>query len=92
MSKHTPGPWTFYRESIYDRGDFYAVKAPAPHYWVVPTLNINPADAHLIAAAPELLDALRGLVDWFDDETKTPRPAPLKKAYAAIAKAEEENT
>ena len=62
-AKHTPGPWTFYRESSCDRGDSYGVKAPAPHYWVVPTLNINPADAHLMAAAPKLLEALEDLME-----------------------------
>jgi hypothetical protein len=43
----------------------------------------------LRGANQELLAALRGLIDWFDDETKTPRPAPLKKARATINKAEE---
>jgi hypothetical protein len=42
----------------------------------------------LMVAAPELLEALRDLLEWFDDESKSPRPAPLKKARAAIAKAE----
>ena len=39
----------------------------------------------------ELLAALRGLIDWFDDETKTPRPAPLKKARSAIKKVKDQS-
>jgi hypothetical protein len=79
--QHTPGPWTFYRESSCDRGDSYGVKAPAPHYWVVPTLNINPADARLMAAAPDLLEALHGLLLFPNN------PRENNKARAAIAKA-----
>jgi hypothetical protein len=99
MSKHTPGPWTFYRESSWDRGESYGVKAPAPHYWVVPTLNINPADAHLIAAAPDLLEALKNLL-WYVGQLEmlvysaddAGEHEEVAKARAAIAKAEEKNT
>ena len=65
-TQHTPGPWTFHRESSCDRGDSYGVRAPAPHYCVVPTLNINPADARLIAAAPDLLEALQQIKQRLD--------------------------
>lgn len=61
MSKHTPGPWIFYAYDVIDRGYQYGIKAPAPYHWVIPPLNINPADARLIAAAPEMLEALNRL-------------------------------
>ncbi len=86
MSKSTPGPWTFHRESSCDRGDSYGVRAPAPHHWVIPSLNINPADARLIAAAPDLLEALRKMVKEFEGCYAEGELAMIK-AKAAIAKA-----
>ena len=87
-AQHTPGPWTFYRESSCDRGDSYGVKAPAPHYWVVPTLNINPEDAHLIAAAPDLLEALKEIVKFWDSAIPGELVSDMHiNARAAIAKA-----
>jgi hypothetical protein len=53
------------------------------------------ADACLIAAAPELLDALKKMITWGlepDSDSKSPREGQLveawAKARAAIAKAE----
>ena len=85
MTQHTPGPWTFHRESSCDRGDSYGVRAPAPHHWVIPTLNINPADARLIAAAPELLEALKNLLESHYNGNII--NADCTEAEAAIAKA-----
>jgi hypothetical protein len=82
-AQHTPGPWTVYRESSCDRGDSYGVKAPAPHYWVIPTLNINPEDARLIAAAPELLKALQHLMVAHGEQLDY----AFQQAQEAIAKA-----
>jgi hypothetical protein len=82
MNKHTPGPWVFYRQSSCDRGDSYGVKAPAPHYCVIPPLNIDPADARLIASAPELLQMLQEIVN-----KNLLNGAMLKDARTAIAKA-----
>jgi hypothetical protein len=84
-TQHTPGPWTFYRRSSCDRGDSYGVRAPAPHHWVIPTLNINPADARLIAAAPDLLEALKDALCALECCGKDYLAA--SKAQAAIAKA-----
>jgi hypothetical protein len=82
-TQHTPGPWTFYRRSSCDRGDSYGVRAPAPHHWVIPTLNINPADARLIAAAPDLLEALQHLMVAHGEQLDY----AFQQAQAAIAKA-----
>jgi hypothetical protein len=88
MNKHTPGPWVFYRQSSCDRGDSYGVKAPAPHYCVIPPLNIDPADARLIAAAPELLAALRAMLACcYDIEKDIETEDAVEAARAAIAKA-----
>jgi len=48
------------------------------------------ADARLIAAAPELLSALRDVVDWLDDGNRILSDscaADVAKARAAISKA-----
>ncbi|EOC1611022.1 hypothetical protein ACI1BF_003461 [Cronobacter turicensis] len=46
------------------------------------------ANAHLIAAAPDLLEALQGFVDLFPDVIDGDAIMPaLDKGYAAIAKA-----
>jgi hypothetical protein len=85
-TQHTPGPWTFYRRSSCDRGDSYGVRAPAPHHWVIPTLNINPADARLIAAAPDLLEALKLAVRQ-NSHDMLMTGEELRKCEAAIARA-----
>jgi hypothetical protein len=97
MSKHTPGPWGYRHNSDY--GDF--ILTSAGDIQIIggcgccesPFLDgDNPeADARLIAAAPELLEAVRELVliatgDWADEEGLT----AIYNANAAIAKAEGE--
>jgi len=94
MNEHTPGPWV-----IGDRnraGDFYIkpVHGNAGKNYVAIvvsqgdlTLTEIPGDAdanaHLIAAAPDLMAALKGvMVSFAGDDLK------LASARAAIAKAE----
>jgi hypothetical protein len=66
MSKHTPGPWTF------DNGIEFICTDTSPYgEWAVAKVNIvraeAKANARLIAAAPELLDALKLMRDAFLD-------------------------
>ena len=93
--KHTPGPW--YYESDGDgsprlRRDQYVV-APDGLGRVCTCEGENAyGDAHLIAGAPELLDALRALQGWVTDlmgpeGTAIPDNHPILTARAAIAKA-----
>ena len=58
MSKHSPGPWDFCKSdySIYRVGEWTCVASFSDAY--LPT----PADARLMAAAPEMLRLLRVLV------------------------------
>ena len=56
MSKHTPGPWTFVHEGGIDGGYFIDAKEDVV---VLPRGRLNEADARLIAAAPDLLAALK---------------------------------
>lgn len=60
MSKHTPGPWAIRQEKegwcrIYAPKDYY-VGGEIAHY-------VSNANANLIAAAPELLEALQYLAN-----------------------------
>jgi hypothetical protein len=87
-AKHTPAPWKFYHESSLERGDSYGVSAKAPHYWVIPPMFISPEDARLIASAPELLEALKEMVDLWENVGGDFRNPTVHKALKTIAKAE----
>jgi hypothetical protein len=82
MNKHTPGPWTYSRSQQYGDWRFYVAQADGapytPHYSDVATLiaetvsderrSIQEANARLIAAAPDLLEALQKLISTGLDE------------------------
>lgn len=79
----TPGPWVIRFDFNVFGGDGRLVASAGGHANNVTPLGTdaeNRANAHLIAAAPELLEALKLIVEHFGD--------PLKVARAAIAKAE----
>ena len=66
MSKHTPGPWKAIFTTAVNKRDSVKISCPVGGYSVAETLqlpgcdyNTEKANAHLIAAAPELLKALR---------------------------------
>lgn len=83
MSKHTPGPWHPYLDSFY--------VFDSDNHRVADTCANGKSDAecmanaHLIAAAPDLLAALEGLVKQFAHPTL--ESTLLADARAAIAKA-----
>ena len=88
MNKHTPGPWR-----VVDSWDDYMVESQngeeiiwqdGPHQ----TPAIKEADAYLIAAAPDLLEALVAIVG--DSSIQRVSDDLHKKARAAIAKAKGE--
>lgn len=89
QTKHTPGPWNFAKSDIDGR---YSIYGNGPLAYCGDTGAVNgdgEANARLIAAAPDLLVALKALVgeadlgevDLDDDRAK------LEQARAAIAKA-----
>lgn len=86
-AKHTPGPWEI------ERGYSTIIKSIGPcvadEYAGSAWLEVSEANARLIAAAPELLDALKELLDreWQDDEGDYTLEMARRKARAAIAKA-----
>lgn len=94
MSKHTPGPW------VAEFGDDIVIATPSCEIAVVAyTLaqrGAHTANARLIAAAPELLEAVKAMIEWDDREQDhfvdfNVRMDLCKRAFdlarAAIAKA-----
>ena len=77
MNKHTPGPWYYAENTEFGSTRFYIAQAEGaeftPHYSDVATvyaetcsgdeMPIQEANARLIAAAPELLEALESAID-----------------------------
>lgn len=99
MSKHTPGPWVAYDDSNDGKTNRVEIvakgKTVARIYHSVPDEDLS--NARLIAAVPELLEALNNL-SWYADmcvsflkETHPGKSQSLnervKKAAEAIAKA-----
>ena len=90
MSKHTPGPWKVISEQTAREVEVFEV-AEVARLRVTPDRSGDTfaiagdayADARLIAAAPELLEALQDLCDTLGECGMT------EKARAAIAKATE---
>jgi hypothetical protein len=87
MSKHTPGPWF----QSFSTNDPMLIKGDGGYY--ICRVSGSPqnagsiADAQLIAAAPDLLEALKTLWGALPFETRT-SPAINNAVRAAIAKAE----
>ena len=81
MSDHTPGPWRLIPHGTPD--DWWDVIGPD-------TVVVGEANARAIAAVPELLEALDGLLAEYTDrgnnEVKSNTPESIT-AMAAIAKA-----
>lgn len=72
MSKHTPGPWSAFYKSKYDE---WHVSLPVSGSSMKLALcpdgiqsENREADAHLIAAAPEMHEALRQCRDLHEDD------------------------
>ncbi|MEZ1597283.1 hypothetical protein [Pseudomonas aeruginosa] len=86
MRKHTPGPWEFSAGADYgDEGNYADVTALNGDVIIARVNNLIPASAangELLAAAPDLLDALVALV-----ECEQTTPELWEAARAAIAKA-----
>ena len=98
--KHTPGPWRIQEQIDKETGMVYL----SGHNWgyfagVIVEMDggfpskEGQANARLIAAAPELMEALKALISEHQDDPESWFPARLipiiNKAEAAIAKAEE---
>ncbi|MBS7790293.1 hypothetical protein KTR66_09815 [Roseococcus sp. SDR] len=86
-TKHTPGPW-----AVSDGGVFPAIwDADGRHLATMSDCGDEmEANAQMMAAAPDLLAALRVALDHMQASIETCRRAPhdIAAARAAIAKAE----
>ena len=82
MSKHTPGPWSVDAiETTLVRGpDRYPIADPERHFREITECEAN---ARLIAAAPDLLAALKMMISDWDGE-----PEDIAEAQDAIRNAE----
>ena len=94
MNKHTPGPWTAVKHSwsrtgIYSSGNVGIAALDISDEATEETQEVlesaMSANARLIAAAPELLSALKTFVEYGTDYTT----AEYQAACAAVKKAEE---
>lgn len=93
MSKHTPGPWRVVGTTV-QAGEYRAQS----HAIIADCSDFNldkkerEANAHLIAAAPEMLEALKDIVSTLFQECQPDRGDLFSKiddiARPAIAKAE----
>lgn len=89
MSKHTQGPWTWGGVTNTDEPAGYYSVADAGGAVICRLTGQPAANARLIAAAPELLEAVRDLLDEHDHYGGCPDSSPAwATARAAIAKAE----
>ena len=95
MSKHTQGPWRFrpHRMQCFDnigvKRDGFNIDGPES-LGDMECGAFNEADARLIAAAPDLLEALKPFLedDIYDGDHTRELVKAVKIARAAIAKAE----
>lgn len=94
---HTPGPWVVFEDC--SKVAAHGARNPAigliGRYFTESITNdrgefYNPEDAHLVAAAPDLLSALTAIVQSLadqDDEGMIEHAQQMINARAAIAKA-----
>lgn len=95
MRRHTPGPWVLRANTDNQTAAIEPSKellaegrGRIAHVYKKDPLDEGYANQRLIAAAPDLLEALVGMVE--EDECNRPDGRPLldcDKAYAAIKKA-----
>jgi len=86
--KHTQGPW---HRNISADGKYPTVFAGRNQHVAIATQQKDSAETEanisLIAAAPDLLEALQGLLDVVGVRIDDPRIVQFDRARAAIAKA-----
>lgn len=94
MSSHTPGPWVY---RYFSEDDAWCIGYPGADGMIamavpnehLPTTVSAEANAHLIAAAPELLEALKGLLYVIRNDQLVPESVSyMQKASAVLAKIE----
>ena len=91
-AKHTPGPWQVvgqHQTEVCALGDTPdAIIVADTRFFQTQTNPLEKEDARLIAAAPDLLSALRLALEWLRDNRSIGELEALEAAKTAIAKAE----
>lgn len=91
MATHTPGPWTLHPTALHPAVRSVGTPdAGARRICTVGSMNGNPVDkanARLIAAAPELLEALQAIADTDPIDAALDPQRAVRVARAAVAKA-----
>jgi len=101
MSKHTPGPWHIFTKAVAEgrQHNFARISygtnecGDGPEGFVAGVADMTGADLALIAAAPDLLEALKRIMPYANTgaavrDVYTPEQPEFVAARAAIAKAE----
>ena len=91
-ARHTPGPWKAVEAAYNPPGWLWVQNGPGAlladvHQNVNIPLDARNANARLMAAAPELLEALQEIITAADGEGWSQLDAGFTKARAAVAKA-----
>ena len=94
MSEFTAGPWVYENIPGQDRDGFpshlHRIAQQSTNMMIVHMENVgwgNDPNARLIAAAPEMYEALRGLLASFDKEYyEMPQDDTIHAARAVLAK------
>ena len=92
MSKHTPGPWNIVEDRVPSSLEVFGGGVAIAELWRRADIEKEKADAYLISAAPELLEALESIVfkdieAFNEDGFAKVSFYILKKGADAIAKA-----
>jgi hypothetical protein len=93
-AQHTPGPWDIGQYAVNDYAhEIYAtgVKVAVVEGWLGDAKAVSDANMALIAAAPDLLEACKAVLDMkieIDMEDALAFEYALDKVTAAISKAE----
>jgi hypothetical protein len=91
-TKSTPGPW-FVSHPVnlehpwIEASCNYERRPDGTEYYMSVSGICNAADARLIAAAPELLEALRGMLICMDEPADTDSPLQMAKELDRIERA-----
>lgn len=86
---HTPGPWKTIKPGHGLKTEYLSVQVGSNEMYS--TLEMLPADARLVAAAPDLLEAAKVALLWLASSVPNgviPGPKPLQLLALAIEKAE----
>jgi len=91
-ARHTPGPWKAVEAAYNPPGWLWVQNSPGAlladvHQNKNIPLDARNANARLMAAAPELLEALQEIITAADGEGWSQLDAGFTKARAAVAKA-----